>query len=296
MLAPHRRRVRRSVAQRFAKALLHTYWNAAEPDGADASSPATLSPKLKVVPAKFSEALLCSVDPLTLMKYLAPFSPAPRIANDSRSNDPYQSSCCDRRTRASNTVAGVVCAVAVADREAAKWKYGVGDTNPGPCIADRLDVAENSRMPMASMTLRFQYFGMLLSPADGMNAAAHKTDFGTSPWQLSDEITLAAGVRERGRAMAAHGRRGQSVAAQWPPCKVGFGGQADIGQPSPGRPRFMAIRLGFLATSLGLFTVWKLFPASVATVLEGKGLPCLSPIDSGAIPRSPLLRFASRSA
>jgi hypothetical protein len=79
MLAPHRRRVRRSVAQRFAKALLHTYWNAAEPDGADASSPATLSPKLKVVPAKFSEALLCSVDPLTLMKYLAPFSPAPAL-------------------------------------------------------------------------------------------------------------------------------------------------------------------------------------------------------------------------
>ena len=91
-----------------------------------------------------------------------------------------------------------MCAVAVADREAAKWKYGVGDTNPGPCIADRLDVAENSRMPMASMTLRFQYFGVLLSPADGMNAAAHKTDFGTSPWQLSDEITLAAGVRGRG--------------------------------------------------------------------------------------------------
>jgi len=34
--------------------------------------------------------------------------------------------------------------------------------------------------------------------ADGMSAAAHKWDFGTSRWQLSDEITSVAGVRERG--------------------------------------------------------------------------------------------------
>jgi hypothetical protein len=43
-------------------------------------------------------------------------------------------------------------------------------------------------------------------PADGMRAAVARGDFGTSRWQLSDEITSAAGVLERGRAMSLLGR------------------------------------------------------------------------------------------
>jgi hypothetical protein len=41
-------------------------------------------------------------------------------------------------------------------------------------------------------------YGVLLSLADGTSAAAHKRDFGTSRWQLSNEITSPPGVGERG--------------------------------------------------------------------------------------------------
>jgi hypothetical protein len=41
-------------------------------------------------------------------------------------------------------------------------------------------------------------FRVLLSLADGTSAAAHKRDFGTSRWQLSNEITPLCGMRKRG--------------------------------------------------------------------------------------------------
>jgi hypothetical protein len=49
-------------------------------------------------------------------------------------------------------------------------------------------------MPSTSATSQFQYFGVILLPADGTHATVARGDFGTSRWQLSDEITLVPGA------------------------------------------------------------------------------------------------------
>jgi hypothetical protein len=77
---------------------------------------------------------------------------------------------------------------------------------------------------MASVTPQFWDFAVLVSPADGMSAAVQKRDFGTSRWQLSDDITSPSACQEEGARLIGRVRY--------------FDDEAPIGRRSDTRPKY----------------------------------------------------------
>jgi len=109
---------------------------------------------------------------------------------------------------------------------------------------------------------------VLGSPADGTSAAADKRDFGTSRWQLSDEITPAPKALE-----------GERDVQYWPlaaapvgDCRGCFRGQSGHGRFQPSR-QLLTHYVSLRPLIAALRKVYSITSSAVASSVCGKVRP-----------------------